>query len=206
MNKLHAFSWHNEEFDEGLYQNFSLFLSFVFLSPESGASLDLQNRRGETALLIAAEHGHTDIVRALLGLDANDRPLGQGAEDVASTGGVASSTSPVSPAATTAPAPAAAAALASVTSPSSDSATANAAAVPIPTPVPARPTASPHLVNAHGLTPLHTAMQWGRVASARALVAAGADTRAVTRGGKTPLDLAKYGWSDGQSLRKYFSG
>jgi ankyrin repeat protein len=59
--------------------------------------------------------------------------------------------------------------------------------------VPARPTASPHLANAHGLTPLHTAMQWGRVASARALVAAGADTRAVTRGGKTPLDLAKYG-------------
>ena len=63
----------------------------------------------------------------------------------------------------------------------------------MPTPVPARPTASPHLVNAHGLTPLHTAMQWGRVACARALVAAGADTRAVTRGGKTPLDLAKYG-------------
>jgi hypothetical protein len=39
MNKLHAFSWHNREFDESLYQTFSLFcfpLRVVFLNTRVG--------------------------------------------------------------------------------------------------------------------------------------------------------------------------
>jgi len=55
--------------------------------------------------------------------------------------------------------------------------------------------AVPYLVNCsdYGLTPLHTAARRGSVASARYLVAAGAELETVTMDGQTVVELATFG-------------
>ena len=54
-----------------------------------------------------------------------------------------------------------------------------------------------------GFTPLHRAVEYGRVEAATRLLAAGADTRAATKDGRTPLSIASSDREMTALIRRY---